>query len=69
MSREPAALAATLLVILNAAIALGVAFGLNVTEGQIMAVNAFAAAVAGLWTRSQVSPVDATPPWTPEMDS
>lgn len=69
MKNEPVALSAAILVVVNAVIMVAVAFGLNVTEGQIVALNALAAAVLGLWTRSKVSPVDTTPTWTPEMDA
>lgn len=51
-NREPAMIVA----LLQAAIALGVSFGLQLTSEQIGTIMAFTAAILGLITRSQVSP-------------
>ena len=55
--REPAAIAG----VVQAVLALLVAFGLDLSPEQIGAILAVTAAVLGLVVRSQVSPVDRTP--------
>ena len=57
-NREPA----MILSALGAAIALLVSFGLDLSDGQIGAITAFAAVVLGLITRSQVTPPAHLPP-------
>ena len=51
-AREPT----LVLAVVQAALALGIGFGLRVTPEQMALVMAFTAAVLGLITRSQVSP-------------
>ena len=51
-TREPA----MVLAVVQAALALGIGFGLRVTPEQMALIMALAAAVLGLITRSQVSP-------------
>ena len=51
-NREPA----MILALIQTALALGVGFGLHWTAEQVALVTAFAAAVLGVVTRSQVSP-------------
>ena len=51
--REPAAIMAAL----QAAIALAIAFGLDLSDEQIGAILAVVATIAGLIVRSQVTPV------------
>ena len=51
-TREPA----MVLAVVQAALALGIGFGLRVTPEQMALVMALAAAVLGLITRSRVSP-------------
>lgn len=51
--REPA----VIIGVVNAAIALAVGFGLNVSPEQVGLVNAFVAAVLAFVTRSQVTPI------------
>ena len=53
---------AMILAVINAAIALGLAFGLTLTPTQIGAIMAFVAAVLGFITRSQVTPNANVPP-------
>jgi hypothetical protein len=55
--REPA----MVLALVQAVIALVVAFGLNLAPDQIGAILAVTAVILGLITRSRVSPVPATP--------
>ena len=50
--REPA----MVLAVIQAAIALVIAFGLNLSNVQVGAIVAFSAVVLGLITRSQVTP-------------
>lgn len=50
---EPAAWIA----VISAGIALGVAFGLNVTNEQVGVIMAFVNVASGLFVRSQVTPV------------
>jgi hypothetical protein len=54
MRTEPVALMS----LLRAGIALLMAFGLNLTNEQTVAVVLFAEALTTVWTRSKVSPVD-----------
>lgn len=51
--REPAMWMAAI----QAALALGVGFGLSLTNEQMASLLAFSAAVLGLITRSQVTPI------------
>lgn len=51
-SREPAMVMA----VLQAGLALGLSFGLALSNEQVGAIMAFSAALLGLITRSQVSP-------------
>jgi hypothetical protein len=53
LGREPA----LILAVIQAALALGVGFGLQLSGEQIALIMAFAAAVCGLITRSRVTPV------------
>ncbi len=57
LGREPA----LVLALVQAVIALVVAFGLNLAPDQIGAILAVTAVVLGLITRSRVSPVSAIP--------
>lgn len=50
--REPA----LILGLVQAALALGVGFGLKVSIEQMALIMAFSAAVLGVWTRSKVTP-------------
>lgn len=52
--REPA----LWLGLVNALLAVGVGFGLNITPEQVGLINAAVAAVLSVITRSQVSPVE-----------
>lgn len=52
MSKEPAMILAAI----QAALALAVSFGLNLTAEQVGGILALAAAIFGIITRSQVSP-------------
>lgn len=52
---------AMVIAVLQAAIALVTAFGLQLSAGQVGAIMAFAAAVLGFLTRSQVSPAPKPP--------
>jgi len=52
--REPAAFVA----LVSSAIALGTAFGLQLSGEQVGAIMAFITVVAGFVTRAKVSPVD-----------
>jgi hypothetical protein len=61
-NREPAMFMATI----QAAIALGISFGLDLTGDQVGAIMAFSAAVLGLVTRSQVFPAAKTVQMTEE---
>lgn len=60
-NREPARLVA----LLQAAIALGIAFGLKLSPVQVGAITAFFALALGELTRSQVAPVPKEPPKPP----
>lgn len=53
MSREPVALAAAVRAVLLAVMA----FGFDLTAEQVAAVAVAVEVVAGLWTRTKVSPV------------
>lgn len=52
-NREPA----MFLAVVQAAIALGIGFGLHITTEQMALILAFTAAVLGLITRSKVTPI------------
>jgi len=43
--------------VIQAAVALGLAFGIGLTATQVGTILAFTAAALGLWTRSVVAPV------------
>lgn len=63
MKREPAITVATITAVVSALLALGAAFGLNLTADQTAAIVGFVAVVAplaaGFITRGKVSPVAA----------
>lgn len=62
-SKEPALSATSVAALVGAALVLLREFGVPLTEGQHTAIMAFAAVllpiIAGLWTRSRVTPVAA----------
>ena len=49
---------AMLMAVIQGAVGLFVAFGLDLSAEQVGSIMAVAAAVLGLWTRSKVTPVD-----------
>ncbi len=61
MGREPVTIVNGIVAVIEAAIALGVAFGLDLTKEQVGAIMAFVAAVGGLISilivRPRVTPV------------
>jgi len=53
---------AVLISLLTALIGLAVAFGVNLTSGQVGAISAVLTVIGGLFVRSQVTPVAKPPP-------
>ncbi len=57
VAREPAVVVS----LIDAVLVVGVTFGLHLAPEQTAAVDALLVVLAGVFTRSQVSPVSATP--------